>query len=200
MNPIKTYSISTDISSGKAHLLKLKDEIIASGSVTAFGSVSSAGDEITIIGGSVNDLTVLDAVFQNHSGEDLDRTKKDAKYEVDRAAGRARARYTTEVEGQQATYLMKEQDCRDYKAAGYPPDLSPYFFVQAELNAVREVDPSATAQIVADIIIATSEAWRPLAAAIEEIRRGQKEQIDIASSEATIENLKDAAVLALDAI
>jgi hypothetical protein len=48
-----------------------------------------------------------------------------ASAEVDRAAGSARARYITIVAGQEGTYIEKEKQAEQFRAAGYPTKAIP---------------------------------------------------------------------------
>lgn len=76
----------------------------------------------------------------------------DALEQIDQAAGTVRLRYITSVPGQAETYQRKEQQAREWKAAGYAG--TPPVFVAAEAAALGQ-DPVD----VADYIIETADQW-----------------------------------------
>lgn len=71
---------------------------------------------------------------------------------IDVAAGQARLRYITSVPGQEATYQRKEQQARDWSAAGFAG--APPSFIAAEALALQ-VPPEQ----VATEIIALADYW-----------------------------------------
>lgn len=111
----------------------------------------------------------------------LDELKAAAHIRIDRLAGKVRLNYITDVPGQQATYLSKLEDALAYVAAGYPEDATPYIWMQAESAAT-----GATPAQVADLAIATGEAWRSVGAAIEGARQGAKLAVNNANDAETI--------------
>lgn len=116
--------------------------------------------------------------------------------DIDDAAGRARARYITAVPGQDGTYLLKQTDATNYKAAGYPADTTGYPWVAAEAAAT-----GATPKAVADNILATAQLWVDvLGPQIEQQRIVGKTQVRAATDVAGVRTARDAAVSALDAI
>ena len=117
-----------------------------------------------------------------------------AKHAIDAAAGQARARYITTVPGQEATYMLKERQAREYAAAGYPAASVPPL-VQVEADAF-----GITPQQAADEIIAKADAWIALAAKIEYARRSGKAEVDAASDVASVETIKNKIIAQLDAI
>lgn len=109
------------------------------------------------------------------SFDPLPDTKSVAKAFIDDAAGRARARYITTVQGQEATYLLKRDAAKAYQAAGYTgavPEM-----IKLEADAVGK-----TYQVLADEILAQSAAWESLAAMIESLRMVAKAAIDAETS------------------
>lgn len=76
----------------------------------------------------------------------------DALSAIDDAAGRARLKYITSVPGQSETYQRKEQQAREWQAAGFAGN--PPSFVNAEAIALG-ADPQA----IALNIIALAEYW-----------------------------------------
>ena len=95
---------------------------------------------------------------------------------IDMKAGAVRARYITIAPGQEATYIMKGQQAREYAAVsfgGAPPPL-----VAAEAAAT-----GTTAQDAALSITAMEVQWSTLASHIEGVRRASKIAVEAAPSE-----------------
>jgi hypothetical protein len=119
--------------------------------------------------------------------------KRKASAAIDQAAEAARLRYLTAGAGQALTYLEKERDARAYAAAGYPStQLASYLFVDAERRATGQ-----TGRQAADAIIATADAWRAKAAAIDHERRKGKLAVEAAADAAAVEAARAAALAAL---
>lgn len=111
--------------------------------------------------------------------------KDSAKKAIDRAAGHARTKYITAVEGQSLTYQLKEKEALAYKAAGYPEDpeeLNNYPFLVGEVDATGMTHKQA-----ADTILYMASLWTPLAVAIENLRIKYKTAVD---SAITMEEIK----------
>lgn len=127
----------------------------------------------------------------------LDDLKSEAKNEVDIVAERVRQQYITQGDGQSMTYLEKRQEAEAYKLAGYPTIGSPnqYPHLTAEANAT-----SQTEQQIADLVIATKDAWIAKSAEIEGVRMGGKKNIDDAVDETGINTARDNAVTSLEAL
>ncbi|WP_430009967.1 hypothetical protein [Methylophaga lonarensis] len=86
---------------------------------------------------------------------------------INTAAGAARSRYVTNVPHQDATYQLKLEDCLAFAGAGYPEsELADYPFVAAEAEA-----NGTSGQAAAELVIATYNSWKHLAARIEGKRR-----------------------------
>ena len=107
---------------------------------------------------------------------DLAQLRAAAIARVDAAAGAVRAKFITVVPGQEMTYLVKEQEARAY--AGDP---SGFPFLAAEAAAT-----GMTVEDVAALVIAQANAWRPIGAAIEGLRRGAAVAIAAATTPAAI--------------
>jgi hypothetical protein len=120
---------------------------------------------------------------------------------IDAAAGAARARYITVAAGQEATYLLKDQQARAYKAAGYPfATLASYAYVQAEAMAINGATPTAAqTQAAADAIINQADAWLAKGAQIEQQRITGKRAVTAAADAASAQAACDAAVVVLAA-
>ncbi len=132
----------------------------------------------------------------------LARAVRRAHAEIDNASGQARARYITVVPGQEATYMRKDRQARDYRGAGYPADATPWPLVLAEARSVSG-NPTPTAlelQQGADGIIAQADAWIVLAAQIEQVRRTAKIAALAGTNPASITAAAHAACVTLCAI
>lgn len=114
---------------------------------------------------------------------------------IDAAAGAARARYITVAPGQEATYMLKAEQARAYKAAGYPAaSLAAYPMVEAEAHAINGAAPTAAqSQAAADGIIAQADAWIAKAAQIERSRITGKRAVTAAIDVAAVEVARAAA-------
>jgi hypothetical protein len=116
---------------------------------------------------------------------------------IDRAAGAARLRYITDVPGQQAVYVSKELQARQFKAAGYPAGAVPPY-VAAEVLAMGE---GITPQQAADSILAIADQWQGvLSPRIEQVRLKGKWAIQAAGTEAAVQAAALSAIDALAAI
>jgi hypothetical protein len=96
---------------------------------------------------------------------------------VDTLAGEKRLQYITNVPGQEITYSAKLADAQAYILAGYPSDVTPYHWVEAEATAT-----GATPIQVADLIVLTGHAWAEVGSKIEGARQAAKIAINNASS------------------
>ena len=161
------------------------------------------GTDVTFVFDSVpagSELTQLDVLIAAHTGKPaaitvLNAEILKAKEEVDACAGEARARYITVAPGQSAVYIEKEKQSKAFKDAGYPVDETGYEFVTANKNA-----DGVTAQVAADTVLAIANGWKLIAAGIEEIRIGYKNQITAAVDINAVKALKNKAKALLDAI
>ncbi|MFZ5544410.1 MAG: hypothetical protein ACOZJZ_12690 [Pseudomonadota bacterium] len=127
----------------------------------------------------------------------LDDAKAQAHAQIDQAAGAARLRYITEVPGQQAVYLRKEEQAREFKAAGYPAEAVPPY-VAAEVNAMPE---GTTPQQAADTIIAIADQWQlTLSPLIEQERLKGKRAVTAATTLAAVQAAALAATEILAAV
>lgn len=133
----------------------------------------------------------VDAVLASHNV--IDGSKVAAQRDIDDAAEAARLRHITPGAGQAATYILKDQQARAYRAARYPAGVP--LMVHAEARAT-----GASAQAAADAIIAKADAWMALAAEIEQVRRTGKVAVVAAIYGADFESARIAALDALAAI
>lgn len=94
--------------------------------------------------------------------------------DVDIAAGNARARHITTVQGQEAVYTEKMRQARLYIEEGYPTDMTGFEMITAEANA-RETDATEAA----DFIKVTADNWNNiLSPQIEQLRVGTKNKLN----------------------
>lgn len=112
---------------------------------------------------------------------------------IDTAAGTARSRYITTVPGQEATYLIKAEQARDYQAVGYTGTVPS--LVQAEADATGEAP-----QLACDRILAEEAAWVAKAAQIETARRRGKIAAQAAADVPSVEAARDTALADLAAL
>lgn len=117
------------------------------------------------------------------------------KVEIDKAAGSARARHITSVQGQAETYMRKSDNAKAYLAAGSPADLTNYPWVAADAEAY-----GLTAEQAATSIVEQEKAWQSFGAGIEKIRLGYKVQLDQAVTTAQVNRIARTAIQLLDAI
>lgn len=103
-------------------------------------------------------------------------TRTEMLAHIDMKAGAVRSRFITIAPGQEATYIMKGEQARNYAAVafgGAPPPL-----VAAEAAAMG-ISP----ELAAKGITAEENAWSTLAGQIEGMRRGAKIAVNTAPSE-----------------
>lgn len=93
---------------------------------------------------------------------------------IDKKAGDVRLKYITDVPGQQATYQMKSEECRQIKQLGLSDtdDLTYFPLVRAEMKVT-----GLTCTQVVNMILGIEAQWKFLAAAIEEARRMGKQSV-----------------------
>ena len=123
----------------------------------------------------------------------IDIARADAESAIDSAAGDARARYIAVAAGQEAVYILKDQQARAYAAANYSGSVPP--LVQADVDALN-VSP----QQAANGIIAQADAWIAIAAQIEQARRSGKAAVAASLTAADARAAADAALATLAAL
>lgn len=113
---------------------------------------------------------------------------------IDDAAGRARLRYITDIPGQQATYTRKEQQAREWAAAGFT-GAAPSF-IAAEAAAL-----GIGAQLLAEQVIALADYWAEVKGPeIEAARIKHKAAIRAATTEADVRAVCELALAELGAM
>lgn len=120
----------------------------------------------------------------------LDELKVDAHTEIDSAAGAARLLHITDVPGQQAVYVAKEQQARAYAAAGFEGPIP--LLVQAEADAAG-MTPGGAAQR----IIAIADAWAMASASIERKRIAGKLAVTAATTKDAVAQALSSAIYQL---
>lgn len=108
--------------------------------------------------------------------ESLSTAKKRAMREIDSGAGTLRGRVITSVRGQAETYLAKEAEARAWLA---DPLQDPAQFklpcAEIGITGLDMLD-------VCTKIVAKADEWKTLAAAIEAVRLGKKQEVDAAQT------------------
>ncbi len=112
--------------------------------------------------------------------ETLDEAKRRAKREIDLGAGSVRGGVITAVRGQSETYMAKEAEARAYEADPLP-DMANYPMIAAEVGIT-----GADTDAVAAAIITKASEWKILAAAIEAVRLGKKQEVDACTTVAEV--------------
>lgn len=105
---------------------------------------------------------------------DLGQLRANLIRQVNTAAGAFRSQFITDIPGQQATYLAKEKEARDW-APGSAVAAFPYLACEA----------AATGSSIADVVtlvLATATQWRGLDPRIEGARRGASVAIGAATT------------------
>lgn len=131
----------------------------------------------------------------NKGAEFIQALVRDSLAMIDNEAGNTRLRYITSVPGQSETYQRKEQQAREWKAAGYAGTPPVFVATEAEVLGQDPVD-------VANYIIETADQWANLKGPqIEATRRKWKVAIEQAgTSEAAIRGARDAGIAELMAL
>ncbi len=126
----------------------------------------------------------------------MDAPKEIARAQIDALASACRLRFISTGVGQDATYVSKERECRAYREAGYPDDLTGYPYIAAE-SAATGLSPRQTA----DDLIATADTWNlVLGPQIEGVRRGKKVEVDGCTNQAEIDAVVASARAAFNAV
>lgn len=115
---------------------------------------------------------------------DLTVIKRAAKEDIDRLAGVVRGEVASHGYGQEMTYLAKEAEARAWLADPLQ-DPTPFKLPCAEIG-ITGIDMLE----VCTKIVAKSDEWRTLAAAIEAVRLGKKNEIDDATTVAEVEAIE----------
>lgn len=119
----------------------------------------------------------------------LDQFKAQAQAAVNYQAGACRGRYMTVIPGQEATYLLKEQEAKAAKAvldAGGSLNQADYAILAAEAHG----SGSTLADVLA-LVLATAGQFRQLAAFVEGKRRGAIVHIERATDAAAVQAILD---------
>jgi len=115
---------------------------------------------------------------------------------VNKAAGKARVKYTTDVPYQSDSYRAKLADCVKFKADGYPQNnITQYPYVNA-----RSVRHGVSGKVSADEIIAISDQWNLLMFNIENLRDTANEAIDALTDWTKCQSIADKYVAIIEGI
>jgi hypothetical protein len=107
----------------------------------------------------------------------LPNQQAEAIITIDTLAGEKRLQYITNIPGQEVTYTAKLKDAQAFILAGYPSDVTPYPWIEAEATAT-----GATAIQVADLIVLTAQTWTDVGSKIEGARQAAKIAVNNATS------------------
>lgn len=118
----------------------------------------------------------------------LTEAKAGAKRIVDSRAEAARLQFITAGAGQALVYERKRAEAEAWDAAG-SPDPADYPLLKARAERLNAGTPDY--QAVADEWNAQSAAWQVAAAAIEGLREGAKDAIDVAGDIAGVHTAMD---------
>lgn len=114
----------------------------------------------------------------------LELHKTNCKKIIDNVAEQRRLNYITPGSGQSLTYQEKALEADKYITDGSPVDLTPYPFIQAEVNATGK-----TAINTSNDILAAQALWITKGALIEEHRIKNKIDIDSSTSVSEIDSI-----------
>lgn len=133
-----------------------------------------------------------DAQWQNGAWvRNLKLLQSQACDQIDQAAGKARGKYITTVDGQEEVYNLKIQEAQKYTSASSPV-ATDYPHLNAEATETND-----TIANVANLVINTYNAWLPLSAKIEGYRRGGNVAVNNATDPAGVQAALDVALVNL---
>lgn len=136
------------------------------------GPVGIASQQLLAEGCGV--LIVDAAALLDGNEIDLDLIRDNLVAVVNTNAGAFRLRFITDVPGQQASYLTKEEEAKAWTAGADMVDF-PFLAAEAEYTGMPVAD-------IAALVLATASAWRNLAAKIEGRRRGAMVELAAATN------------------
>lgn len=124
-----------------------------------------------ILNSEYTEVTFSEWEQARHNITDLAQLKAHICNHIDCMAGNVRLKYITDVPGQQVTYQLKSEEAKEIARLGLLDGavITSYPMIQAEMNATGLPMSLIVAQING-----MEYAWRHLAAAIEEVRRKYK--------------------------
>jgi hypothetical protein len=100
--------------------------------------------------------------------------------EVNRLCGEVRARFVTQIPGQEMVYQRKEEEAGRYLAAALPV-LADFPFIKAEVG-ITGATPRDVAQLYRDMAM----QWRQIGAGLETVRLGAVVGIEKAADAAAV--------------
>lgn len=110
----------------------------------------------------------------------LEAAKASAIEIINKTAGEFRSKFITVIPGQQATYLVKEQEAKTWTAEADPTSF-PYCYSES-------VASGQTIEAVVTSILTTASQWRFLDAKIEGTRRGRIIAVSAATTNEEVYN------------
>jgi galactitol-specific phosphotransferase system IIB component len=121
--------------------------------------------------------------------------KQEFIVQIDKLAGEKRLHYITDGAGQEVTYTAKLADAQAYILAGYPTDVTPYHWIDAEATATGNTPTN-----VADLIVSTAHTWTEVGSKIEGARQAAKIGVNAATTISDIRTIMETYKTALLAI
>lgn len=113
--------------------------------------------------------------------EELTRAKAQAIVLVNDYSGEVRRKFVTDIPGQEALYLLKEREARDWLSAE-GPNLTDYPLIAAEVGITGD-SPDQVAQVYLNL----GAIYLQAAAVLEQARLGQIAAVEVAASKSEIE-------------
>lgn len=125
----------------------------------------------------------------------LEEAKASALSQIDLKAGHVRLRFITDIPGQQATYMRKTEEARDYVEGVYSGLPTPPYL--AAESAATGMSPRECAEA----ILATAKKWNEsIGPYIENVRISGKKDVNSATTTAKVAVALANAISTLDAI
>ena len=125
----------------------------------------------------------------------IEEQKQEFLVQIDKLAGEKRLQYITDGAGQEVTYTAKLADAQAYILAGYPTDVTPYHWIDAEATATGNTPTN-----VADFIVYTAHAWAEVGSKIEGARQAAKIGVNAATTIGDVRTIMETYKTALLAI
>lgn len=166
------------------------DNVEDNRNLTTYNILTQEESVIDHLGQIDTDYTELvpSSAFDNWNGTtwifDLIKYKNSKIEEIDNISENQRLKYITGGVGQALTYQEKSEQASDYIVAGSPIDLTPYPFIQAEVNATGKDSTTA-----ANDILSAQSLWISKGSSIEEYRIKAKIDLLNATLSSDIDNI-----------
>ncbi len=150
-------------------------------------------DQVDVLAAA--ELATHDPIYPILNAATLADAKALADVLVDNLAGEARAQFITVSPGQDAVYIAKEKEGRNYRTAidaGETPDLAEYPMLKGRAERLNNESPDYLA--VAGEWITLAGQWLQVSALIENEKEGAKDAISTATAPEDIQPIIDGLV------